>query len=125
MPTDAEPIIGSWYQHSGKGQKFEVVAVDEDSGVVQIQHFDGDVEEIDLDNWFEMDIESIEAPEDWTAPMDAIVRDDLGVTETDMQGEDWERPLEGRRRKEDWEDDDEEDRWGDEDEDDEGWEERR
>nr|MDQ2696071.1 hypothetical protein [Pseudomonadota bacterium] len=77
MPTDVEPIIGSWYQHSGKGQMFEVVAVDEDNGVVQIQHFDGDVEEIDLDNWFEMDIEPVEAPEDWTAPMDTIVRDDL------------------------------------------------
>ncbi len=90
MPTDADPIEENWYQHLDKGQKFKVVAVDDDAGTVEIQHFDGDLEEIDLDSWYELDVEPIEEPEDWTGPLDDIERDDLGYTESGMQREDWE-----------------------------------
>ena len=62
MTTEADPIVGNWYQHLDKGQKFEVVAFDKDEGWVEIQYFDGDVDEIDLDAWYELDIEPIEAP---------------------------------------------------------------
>lgn len=122
MPYDIDPIAGNWYEIKGKGQKFEVVAVDEDSGMVEIQYFDGDLEEIDIDAWSELDLESIEPPEDWTGPMDDIERDDLDYTETDMESEDWRRPLrENRRRREEWqkeegweleeEEEEEEDEW--------------
>jgi len=89
MPTDADPIAGNWYQHLDKGQKFEVVAVDEVSALVEIQYFDGDTDELSLDGWYDLDIEPIEAPEDWTGPLDDVERDDLGYTETDMQPDDW------------------------------------
>jgi hypothetical protein len=44
-----EPIVGDWYR--SHGQLFEVVAVDEDDDIIEIQHADGDLEEIDLDDW--------------------------------------------------------------------------
>ena len=89
MPTESEPIIGNWYEHTDKGQKFEVVTLDEDNGLIGIQYFDGDLDEIDLDAWYEMDIATSAAPEDWTGPVDEVPKDDLGNSETAMADEDW------------------------------------
>ncbi len=94
MPIQNPPVISQWYKHLDKGYTFQVVSIDEDEATVGIQHFDGDLEELDLDDWYELEIETIEPPEDWTGPIDDIERDDLGYTETDMSKEDWARPLE-------------------------------
>ena len=101
MPFDVDPIEGNWYQHLDKGEKFEVLAVDDDNGLIEVQYFDGSVEEIDLDTWYNLEVEPVEPPEDWTGPMDNVEVDDLGYTETDMESEDWERSLE-EWPKEEW-----------------------
>jgi hypothetical protein len=93
MPILDRPVVSQWYRHLDKGHEFQVTAVDEESRTVEVQHFDGDLEEIDLEDWYGLNIEPIETPEDWTGPMDDVERDDLGYTETGMHGEDWERPL--------------------------------
>jgi len=93
MATDADPMVGNWYRHLDKGQKFEVVALDEDHGTVEIQHFDGDLEEIDIDTWYQMEIETIESPENWSGPVDSFEQEELDYTETDMDAEDWESPA--------------------------------
>jgi hypothetical protein len=93
MSTDLDPRVGDWYQRLDNEEKFEVVAVDESAGILQIQHFDGDLEELDLDEWYQMEIEPIEAPEDWTGPMDDIERDDLGYTEPGGVKTDWDRSI--------------------------------
>lgn len=94
MPIQNPPVVAQWYKHLDKGQPFQVVSIDEDEETVEIQHFDGDLEEVDLDSWYELEVETIEPPEDWTGPIDDIEHDDLGYTETDMTEEDWARPLE-------------------------------
>lgn len=94
MPTTLKPVVSQWYQHLNKGQQFYVTAIDEKEGTVEVQHFDGDLEEMDLDDWHDLDIEPIEPPEDWTGPVDDVERDDLGYTETDMTPQDWQEPLE-------------------------------
>ncbi len=63
MPTEIDPIIDNWYQHLTKGQRFRVVAFDEDNRLVEAQHFDGDIEEIPLDIWYQLDLDIAEAPE--------------------------------------------------------------
>lgn len=93
MATDADPVVGNWYRHLDKGYRFEVVAVDEDEGTVEMQHFDGDLEALDIDTWYEMDIETIEAPEDWSGPIDDFDQETLDYTETDMEEDDWDAPL--------------------------------
>ena len=45
-----QPRIGNWYRLSG-GELFEVVAIDDDEGSIDIQYFDGTVEEMDRDDW--------------------------------------------------------------------------
>jgi hypothetical protein len=80
MATEAEPIIGNWYQDVETGAEFEVTMLDEDAGSVEIQHFDGTIEELDLDAWYTLALEPIEPPEDWTGPMDDIEPDDFGYS---------------------------------------------
>ena len=79
--SDVDPIIGSWYRNQETGNDFEVVALDEDGQAIEIQYFDGELEEIDLEAWYELPIESIEAPEDWSGPFDEMEADDLGYDE--------------------------------------------
>ena len=41
MGNRLPPIVGNWYAHRDKGALFQVVALDEDAGTVEIQEFDG------------------------------------------------------------------------------------
>lgn len=125
MVTDYEPIVNQWYRHLDKGYQFQVVAVDEEERTVEIQHFDGDLEELDFDAWAEMELELIEPPEDWTGGMDDIETDDLGYSETEMRESDWSTPLEERAgaTEKGWSEESDEE--GEEEEGEEGEEERR
>ena len=89
MPTEADPIVDNWYQHLDKGQKFKVVAIDDVGTTVEIQHFDGDLEELELETWYQLDLEPIAEPEDWTGPLDGIDQNELGYAVSDMQEQDW------------------------------------
>ncbi len=110
------PEIGQWYAHADKGELFQVVGRDDASRSIEIQYFDGDVDEIDAETWATLQIERTEPPEDMTAPMDDIETDDLGYSETDMTEAEWQAPLQPLRvEKESWEDaapDDERDALG-------------
>jgi hypothetical protein len=68
-----QPAIGEWYRQHGE-QLFEVVAVDEEAGTIEVQYFDGTVEEMELDDWKEQwkagALESADAPEDWSGSVD-------------------------------------------------------
>jgi hypothetical protein len=67
------PNVGDWYRIGG-GDIFEVVAFDADDGTIEIQYFDGTVEEMDLEDWQaqaeEDSLEEAPAPEDWTGSID-------------------------------------------------------
>jgi uncharacterized protein DUF6763 len=69
----AQPDIGEWYRIRG-GDQFEVVAIDEDDGTVEVQYFDGTVEELDLGDWESQytngDIEEVSAREDFKGSAD-------------------------------------------------------
>ena len=74
-----QPGIGDWYRLNG-GALFEVVALDDDDGTIEIQYFDGTVEEMDIEDWEaqwdEGTLESAEAPEDWSGSVDVENADD-------------------------------------------------
>ncbi|MDH3526271.1 MAG: hypothetical protein OEM43_02030 [Gammaproteobacteria bacterium] len=77
MINKFNPRIGDWYQNISR-DNFEIVALDEEEATMEIQYFDGAVEEIDFDSWYEMEIQPIEPPEDWSGSLD-IEREDYGV----------------------------------------------
>jgi hypothetical protein len=68
------PVIGKWYARPG-GDSFEVVAFDPDDGTIEIQYFDGTIEELDLDDWREERVEPASPPEDWTGSVDVEPED--------------------------------------------------
>ena len=108
MDKDLDPIVDNWYRHLDKGQMFKVVARDETAALIELQHFDGDIEEVDLTTWRSMDLEIAAAPEDWSGSVDVVERDDLGYSETGMSGEDWRESLQETRsdQTEAWQDTD-------------------
>jgi len=74
-----QPAIGDWYRMNG-GALFEVVALDDDDGTIEIQYFDGTVEEMDIEDWEAQwedgALEAAEAPEDWSGSVDVETSDD-------------------------------------------------
>ncbi|HNS26857.1 MAG TPA: hypothetical protein PKN91_01920 [Steroidobacteraceae bacterium] len=105
MPNELDPIVGQWYVYRDKGGMFRVVAADAAEDYIEIQSFDGDVEELDTIAWQAMDIETAEPPEDWTGPFDDIEPDDLGLSETGTTPQDWRQPLESvEAAEEPWQD---------------------
>jgi len=100
---DYEPVKGQWYENVEEDETFRVLSVDEDAELVEIEYLDGDIEELDIDAWHEMDLERIAEPEGWA-----------GGDEDDDEEEE----------EEEEEDDDEDDDWDDDDDedDDDDWE---
>lgn len=88
-----EPEIDGWYRDAS-GRTFQVVAVDNDEGTVDLQYFGGELEEMALGAWYGMSFEPIGPPEDWTGPFDDLQRDDLGDTDQATRPEEWSGPWE-------------------------------
>ncbi|HEU5442414.1 MAG TPA: DUF6763 family protein [Steroidobacteraceae bacterium] len=103
MSRDYEPVPGQWYENLEDEESFRVLTVDEDSELVEIEYLDGEIEEIDLETWHEMDLDRTDEPEGWAK---ADEDDD----------EDEEEEDEDEDEDDDWDDDDDED-------DDEDWDE--
>ncbi len=95
-----EPTVGQWYEDLENEEQFQVLKVDEDQEIIEIQHLDGDLEELDIDGWAEMDLERTDEPEGWSGSKAA-------------------RDAEEEEDEEDWDEDEDEDDDEDEDEDDE------
>lgn len=94
MPNELDPIVGQWYAHLDKGQRFYVTTISDADSSVEIQHFDGDLEEFSFDEWGGLDIELSDEPENWAGPLDIGEKDDLGTEVTDTQDNDWIEPGE-------------------------------
>jgi hypothetical protein len=66
VSRDYEPVPSQWYENVEEEESFRVLSVDEDSELIEIEYLDGDIEELDLEAWHEMDLERIEQPEGWS-----------------------------------------------------------
>ena len=77
------PVIGNWYRRAN-GALFEVVAVDEDDATIELQFFDGTIDEVDFEAWQQLLIEKVGAPEDWSGSVDMDPEDFLGKKDSDM-----------------------------------------
>src|SRR5512140_3482181 len=70
VSRDYEPVPGQWYENLEEEEPFRVLSMDEDSELVEIEYLDGDIEEIDLETWHEMDLELTQEPEGWSESQD-------------------------------------------------------
>ena len=92
MTFKPTPRIGDWYKNT-TGDSFEVVAQDEDDETLELQYYDGTVEELDRETWESMNPEPIEPPEDCSGSMD-IANEDVQHPEIWAETEDWMSELE-------------------------------
>lgn len=76
-----EPEVGQWYRRLGKGEGFVVIDIDDDGRTIDVQSFDGDLDEFDRDSWDLMALTRVEPSEDWTGPADDVEREDLGYAD--------------------------------------------
>ena len=87
--TVQQPGIGEWYRLRS-GELLEVVAYDAADGTIEVQYFDGTVEEFDFDDWRSQRasgaIEEAEAPEDWSGSVDVEPED--GLSDIDLDEDD-------------------------------------
>ena len=97
VARDFDPVAGQWYRDLEDQEVFQVLSVDPDEEILEIQYEDGDVEEIDLDTWHELDLEKTTEPEGWSGSEDD--EDDLDMDDD----EDWD---EDEDEDDDWDDDD-------------------
>lgn len=106
MGRDYEPVKGQWYENAEEDETFRVLSVDEDGELVEIEYLDGDIEELDLDTWHELDLEKIEEPEGWTGGADQEDDEDDEDEDEDLDEDedDWDDD-EDEDEDEDWEDD--------------------
>lgn len=63
------PTVGQWYIRND-GIKFEIVDVGD--GFIEIQNQDGSIDEVDTDEWPNLDLELGEEPDDMTGPFDNV-----------------------------------------------------
>jgi hypothetical protein len=101
---DYDPVQGQWYEDLDEEAIFQVLSIDPDEELVTIQHENGEVEELDLDTWHELDLEKAEKPEGWV--------DDAAADDDD------EAELEEEEEEEDWDEDEDDDDWDEDDDDD-------
>jgi hypothetical protein len=85
MKNHPKPEVGNWYQDTTDDQLFEIVAIDDDDQAIEIQYFDGAVEELDYVMWEELEIVTAAAPEDWSGPFDDLEADDLADPDTPVE----------------------------------------
>jgi len=97
VSRDYEPVPSQWYENVEEEESFRVLSVDEDSELIEIEYLDGDIEELDLEAWHEMDLEKIAQPEGWSEPDEEDADEDEEYDEEDDEDED------------DWDDDEDED----------------
>lgn len=65
MPTTIKPVEGRWYEEVEMGRVFQVISVDYEEGMIEIEDEEGEIEELTLEDWYDMDIEPASMDEDW------------------------------------------------------------
>lgn len=108
MSRDYEPVPGQWYENLEDEESFRVLTVDEDSELVEIEYLDGEIEEIDLETWHEMDLERTDEPEGWSESDE----DEDDDEEEEEDEDDWDEDEDDDDDEDDWDEDEEDERDG-------------
>jgi hypothetical protein len=109
VSRDYEPVPGQWYENLEDEESFRVLTVDEDSELVEIEYLDGEIEEIDLETWHEMDLDQTEEPEGWAESDEEEDEEEEEEEEEDEDDEDWDED-EDDEDEDDWDEDEEDER---------------
>jgi len=110
VSRDYDPEKGQWYEDLDREELFKVLSVDPDEILIRIQWLDGEIEDIDVDAWNELDLELATEPEGWVD--DGEDDDDDEDEDEDEEDDD----LDDLDEDDDWDDEEDEDYDDDDDE---------
>ena len=85
MARDYDPVQGQWYEDLEENEVFRVLSLDPDEEIIEVQYENGDIEEMDLDTWHELDLERAQEPEGWASDDD----EDEEEEDEDEDDDDW------------------------------------
>ena len=105
MSREYEPAVGQWYENIDENESFRVLSVDEDAELVELEYLDGDIEEVDLETWHELDLDKIDEPEGWAGSAEDEDEEEEEEEEKDDLDETWDEDDEDD---EDWDEDEDE-----------------
>lgn len=88
MARDFDPIPTKWYKDLDAQELFLVLSVDPDEEILEVQYENGDIEELDLDTWHELNLDQAEEPEGWSGSEDDDDEEDLDPEEEDEDDDD-------------------------------------
>jgi hypothetical protein len=91
MTFEPAPRIGDWYKNAS-GDAFEVVAHDDDDDTLELQYYDGTVEQLDAESWGYLRPLQIDPPEDWNGSLD-VAPEDSQRPEFWVETDDWMQQL--------------------------------
>lgn len=86
------PSIGAWYFDREDQQVFEVVALDDEQGTIEVQYLDGAIGEFDREAWPQMPLVPAAAPEDSDAAYE-LSQEDRWHDDDTMSPDHWNNPL--------------------------------
>ncbi len=87
MSALPQPRIGEWYKNL-LGDAFEIVAQDDEEETLELQYYDGTIEELDRETWETLRPEAINAPADWNGSLDLASEDRINP-EVWSETQDW------------------------------------
>ncbi len=90
MARDFDPVAGQWYKDLEDAEIFQVLSVNPDEEIIEVQFDNGDIEELDLDTWHELDLELTAEPEGWSGSEDEDDEEDALDEEEEDDDDDWE-----------------------------------
>lgn len=91
MSHKLKPVVTKWYKRLDNGEMFEVIAVDEVDGFVDVQNFDGEVAEMTLHAWRNLNLARVSAP-DWHDSYGSF-ESDRDVANLNMIWDKWQKGL--------------------------------
>ncbi len=83
-------VSGTATRMPTRGEMFQVIGIDTEEDTVEVQYFDGDIEELPQGTWHSQGMQVAPRRRGWTGPYDEIARDDLGYSDSE--------PSRGERR---------------------------
>ena len=86
------PAVGAWYHNLAEDDLFEIVAIDEQFGTIEIQYLGGEVSELEIENWAQLLLTPAEAPEDAGAAFE-LSKEDQWDNDRPIIPENWTNPL--------------------------------
>ncbi|MDR3417470.1 MAG: hypothetical protein P4L83_14945 [Nevskia sp.] len=82
--SELPPVVGGWYRRVDRPQPFQVVAFDPEARTVDIEYFDGTVDEWPSEHWYSLELEPCAAPQDCSGAFDDIEPDELSPNDGNL-----------------------------------------